>query len=311
MAKTRTTKIVLPEVSLVVLIGASGSGKSTCARTHFLPTEVLSSDFFRALVSDDENSLDATDDAFAALHFVAARRLANMKLTVVDATNVQAFARKPLVQLARQHHVFPIALVLDIPEQVCRQRNRQRSDRNFGDHVIGQQCKQLRHSLKNLKREGFRRIHVLRSEEEVGQLTIERERIWSNCRNECGPFDIIGDVHGCADELRLLLSKLGYEVAGDRVTPPAGRKAIFLGDLVDRGPKIPEALRLVMGMVADGTALCVPGNHDVRLMKALQGKNVQRTHGLLESLEQLDDQPAEFGVQVSAFIDGLVSHCVL
>ena len=311
MAKTRTTKIVLPEVSLVVLIGASGSGKSTCAKTHFLPTEVLSSDFFRALVSDDENSLDATDDAFAALHFVAARRLANMKLTVVDATNVQAFARKPLVQLARQHHVFPIALVLDIPEQVCRQRNRQRSDRNFGDHVIGQQCKQLRHSLKNLKREGFRRIHVLRSEEEVGQLTIERERLWSNCRDECGPFDIIGDVHGCADELRLLLSKLGYEVAGDRVTPPAGRKAIFLGDLVDRGPKIPEALRLVMGMVADGTARCVPGNHDVRLMKALQGKNVQRTHGLLESLEQLDAQPAEFGVRVSAFIDGLVSHCVL
>ena len=312
MANTSTTtSISLPEVSLVVLVGASGSGKSTFAGTHFLPTEVLSSDFFRGLVSDDENSLDATDDAFAALHFVAARRLANMKLTVVDATNVQAFARKPLVQLARQHHVFPIAIVLDIPEQVCRQRNRERADRNFGEHVIGQQCKQLRHSLKALKREGFRRVHVLRSQEEVDQLTIEREKIWSNRRDECGPFDIIGDVHGCADELRLLLDQLGYEVAGDRVTPPAGRKAIFLGDLVDRGPMIPEALRLVMGMVADGSALCVPGNHDVRLMKALQGRNVQRTHGLVESLEQLEVQPAEFGRQVADFIDGLVSHCVL
>ena len=177
--------------------------------------------------------------------------------------------------------------------------------------TFGQQCKQLRQSLKALRREGFRRVHVLRSEEEVNQLTIEREKIWSNRQDERGPFDIIGDVHGCVDELRLLLEQLGYEVEGDHVTPPPGRKAVFLGDLVDRGPKVPEVLRLVMGMVDAGTAMCVPGNHDIRLMKALQGSNVQPTHGLPQSLEQLDTEPPEFGKQVSDFVVGLVSHYVL
>src|SRR5688500_20196639 len=97
-----------PELSLVVLIGPSGCGKSTVARRHFKATEVMSSDGFRALVSDNENDQSSTDDAFAALHFVAARRLARAKLTVVDATNVQPEARKPLVALAREYHVLPV-----------------------------------------------------------------------------------------------------------------------------------------------------------------------------------------------------------
>src|SRR5579883_3468719 len=96
--------ITLPEFSLVVLIGPSGSGKSTFARRHFKPTEVLSSDFCRGLVSDDENSLDATTDAFDVLHFIASKRLAAGLLTVIDATNVQASSRRPLVALARQYH---------------------------------------------------------------------------------------------------------------------------------------------------------------------------------------------------------------
>ena len=122
----------IPELSLVVLIGPSGCGKSTFARKHFKPTEVMSSDAFRALVSDDENDQSSTDDAFAALHFVAARRLARAKLTVVDATNVQPEARKPLVALAREYHVLPVAIVLDLPERVCHDRNRSRPDRDFG-----------------------------------------------------------------------------------------------------------------------------------------------------------------------------------
>ena len=198
-------KISIPEYALVVLIGASSSGKSTFARKHFLPTETLSSDFFRALVCDDENSLEATDDAFDALHYIAAKRLAGMKLTVVDATNVQPFARKPLVELARTYHALPVALVLNLPEQICRQRNKERSDRDLGDHVIGRHCRQLRRALKNLQREGFRRVYVLRSEAEVADAVIEREKLWNNRRGESGPFDIIGDVHGCFAELRELL----------------------------------------------------------------------------------------------------------
>ncbi len=108
----------------------------------------MSSDVFRALVSDDENDQSSTDDAFAALHFVAARRLARGKLTVVDATNVQPEARKPLVALAREYHVLPVAIVLDLPERVCHERNRARPDRDFGPHVIRNQRSQLHRSLR-------------------------------------------------------------------------------------------------------------------------------------------------------------------
>ena len=307
--------ITIPELSLVVLIGPSGCGKSTFARKHFKPSEVLSSDFCRALVSDDENEQAATKDAFEVLHFIAAKRLAAGKLTVVDATNVQPEARKPLVALARQYHVIPVALVLNLPDRVCQDRNRERPDRNFGPHVIRQQSQQLRRSIRNLKREGFRHIYEFSSPAEVDDVVIERQRLWNNLKHEHGPFDIIGDVHGCFDELAALLTKLGYEVSMDNGKPhayhPAGRKAVFLGDLVDRGPKVPEVLKLVMSMTQSGAALTVPGNHDSKLMRKLRGRDVQITHGLAESLQQLEHEPPEFKEQVADFIDSLVSHYVL
>ncbi len=299
--------ISIPEIALVVLIGASGSGKSTFAKTHFKPTEVLSSDFFRGLISDDETDQTVTKEAFEALHDIATKRLANYKLTVIDATSVQESARNPLVALAKQQHVFPIAIVLDMPEALCRQRNKYRPDRNFGGHVIGHQCHQLRRSFKRLKREGFRRIYTLRSEDEVQRVCVTREKVWSNRKDECGPFDIIGDVHGCYDELITLLDKLGYDIRPDQIVPP-GRKAIFLGDLVDRGPKIPHVLDLVMSMVKGNTALCIPGNHDARLVRALRGKRVRPTYGLSESLAQIDARDRK---RYADFLDGLVSHYVL
>ena len=308
---SKPINIAVPEISLIVLVGVSGSGKSTFARNHFKPTEVLSSDFFRGLLSDNENDQTITAEAFETLHYVAAKRLANYKLTVVDATNVQESARKPLVALAKQHHVFPIAIVLDAPENTCRERNKNRPDRNFGDHVIGQQYSQLRRSLRRLKREGFRRIYTLRSEDEIAGAEIKREKVWPNRRDEHGPFDIIGDVHGCYDELVLLLEKLGYEVQPDKITPPPGRKALFVGDLVDRGSKTPEVMDLVMRLINADAALCVPGNHDVRLVRALQGKNVKPTYGLYESLEQLKDYSSQDRKRYANFLDSLVSHYVL
>src|SRR5438270_775352 len=204
----------IPELSLVVLIGPSGSGKSTFAQRHFKPTEVLSSDFCRGLVSDDENNQAATGDAFDVLHYVAAKRLAAGRLTVVDATNVQVEARRPLVELAREYHCLPVAIVLDLPEALCQERNEARPDRAFGPHVVRQQIQQLRRSLGGLRREGFRHIFVLRSPEEVEAATIERQPLWNNRKDDHGPFDIIGDVHGCFDELVELLGKLGYRVDG-------------------------------------------------------------------------------------------------
>lgn len=376
-------RIEIPELSLVVLIGASGSGKSTFAARHFRPTEVLSSDFFRGLVSDDENDLSATADAFAVLHDLAGRRLRRGRLTVVDATNVRPEDRRHFVQIAREHHCLVVAIVLDLSERICRDRNTLRPDRNFGPNVIRNQRSSLRRSLGRngglLRREGFHQVWMLQSPQDVDAVEVARTPLWNNRRSETGPFDIIGDVHGCFDELIALLETLGYGVhrtegvlEGDwEVTPPrvaisevrrgvalvdaawnnlrntegragdddepaggesdaaavavggpaveaAGadadsdvpRRLIFLGDLVDRGPKSPAVLRLVMRLVAEGKALCVPGNHDVKLMRKLNGRAVQITHGLAETLAQFEGETPAFVDRVANFIDSLVSHYV-
>ncbi|MDB5340836.1 MAG: polynucleotide kinasephosphatase, partial [Planctomycetaceae bacterium] len=228
--------IKIPKLSLVVMIGPSGSGKSTFARKHFQRTEVLSSDDCRGLVSDDENNQAATIDAFDVLNYVAAKRLARGRLTVVDATNVQPEARAPLVSLARKYHCLPVAIVLNLSEDLCHQRNQDRADRSFGPHVIRQQRSQLRRALKGLKREGFRHIYVLDSVEAAEAAVIERVPLWNDLTHERGPFDIIGDVHGCCDELEELLGRLGYladaastrpELGGGPVyAHPTGRKAV-------------------------------------------------------------------------------------
>jgi len=308
-------EIKIPELALVVLVGASGSGKSTFARTHFKSTEILSSDFCRGLVSDDENNQAATNDAFEVLHFIAAKRLKAGKLTVIDATNVQSEARKSLIALAREYHCLPVALVLDFPERLCRDRNANRPDRNFGDHVIRNQMSQLRKSLRGMEREGFRHLTVFKSPEELTGLTIIREPLWNNKKAEGGPFDIIGDIHGCLDETLELLGQLGYSASVDggryALSHPDGRKVVFVGDLVDRGPNSPGVIRLVMDAVAAGSAFCVAGNHDVKLSRALRGRDVKVTHGLKESLEQLKTESEEFRRSAAEYLDGLVSHYVL
>ena len=310
------TELSIPELSLVLLVGVTGSGKSTFARAHFKPTEVISSDFCRGLVADDENDQSATPAAFELLRFIVGQRLKAGRLTVVDATNVQPEARRDLVLVAREYDVLPVAIVLDLPERLCAERNAQRPDRDFGPHVIRRQRQQLRRNLKSLPREGLRTVHVLHTPDEVQAATITRAKLFNDLRHESGPFDVIGDVHGCRAELEQLLDKLGYAIDRDGAGRPVGarhptRRAIFLGDLVDRGPDTPGVLRLVMSMVAEGAAFCVPGNHEAKLLKALRGKNVKRSHGLDASMEQLDAETEEFRARVDRFIDGLISHYVL
>ncbi|MFJ6855570.1 polynucleotide kinase-phosphatase [Streptomyces sp. NPDC091271] len=308
-----STSRTLPvtDLSLVVLIGASGSGKSTFARKHFKPTEIVSSDFCRGLVADDENDQSASRDAFDVLHYIAGKRLAAGRLTVVDATNVQPESRKQLVQLARQYDVLPIAIVLDLPEELCQTRNAGRPDRaSMPRHVVQRHRRELRRSLRGLEREGFRKVHILRTEVEADTAEVVLERRYNDLRHLTGPFDIIGDIHGCSSELDTLLGKLGYKDG----THPEGRTAVFVGDLVDRGPDSPGVLRRVMSMVASGDALCVPGNHENKLGRYLKGRKVQHSHGLAETVEQLEREDAEhpeFRKQVAEFIDGLVSHYVL
>ncbi|GAA5126792.1 polynucleotide kinase-phosphatase [Haloechinothrix salitolerans] len=317
MTEAANTTLGIPDMTLVVLIGASGSGKSTFARRHFAPTQVLSSDFFRGLVADDENDQSASAAAFDALHYVAGKRLAAGKVTVIDATNVRRADRASLVKLAREHDVLPTAIVLDVPESVCVRRNEARPDRDFGAHVVRRHRGELRRSLKTLQREGFRRIHVLRGEQEVDDAEIVVERLHNDRRELTGPFDVIGDVHGCRTELEELLTKLGYKLTRDDAgravgaSHPEGRTAVFVGDLVDRGPDTPGVLRLVMGMVEAGSALCVCGNHEQKLVRALSGRKVRVSHGLAESLDQLTEQGEEFTQRVKAFCDELIAHYVL
>jgi protein phosphatase len=307
-------KIGIPELSLVLLVGPSGSGKSSFARKHFLPTEVVSSDFCRALVSDNENDQSATSDAFDLLHEIVRKRLARGRLTVVDATNVQPEARKSLIALAKEYHVLAEAIVFDLHERVCQDRNKLRPDRQFGPHVVHNQSQQLRRSLRGLEREGIRHIFKLSSVDEVDAVTVERSPLWNNKKAEHGPFDLIGDIHGCFDELVELMRLLGYSVSPNEdryaVSSPDGRKLVFVGDLVDRGPGTAKVLRLVSGMVSAGQAFSVPGNHDMRLVRALRSKDVKLTHGLAETMEQLGQEPDAFSLEVAKFIDGLISHHV-
>jgi len=313
-------EINIPELSLVVLIGVSGSGKSSFAKKHFKRTEILSSDECRALVSDDENSQSATKDAFDVLYYIAGKRLKSGLMTVIDATNILKEDRKGLVELSKTHHCLPVAIVLNLPEKICEARNQNRPYRNFSGHVIRQQNLQLKKSLREIKWEGFKQIYILKKPEEVDAiLEIKREKLYNDKKDENGPFDIIGDIHGCFDELYELLLKLGFKINrteetdinfGFSVIHPDNRKAIFLGDLVDRGPDSPTVLRLVMSMVNSGLAYCVPGNHDLKLQKYLIGKNIQLQHGLEVTVKQLELEDDQFKSEVEKFLYSLISHYV-
>ncbi|MEL6598271.1 MAG: AAA family ATPase, partial [Pseudomonadota bacterium] len=314
-----THTISIPDFALVVLVGSTGSGKSSLARKHFLETEIVSSDTCRALVSDDETDLAATSDAFDLLNYTAAIRLKRRLLTVIDATSVKREDRAKLVQLARKYHALPVALVLDIDPKICHARNQQRPNRDFGEHVARNHAKALRRGLRGLQKEGFGQVHIMKSPEEVDALQIDRQPLWTDNRGEHGPFDIIGDIHGCFDELTELLSNLGYQIdpfeAGSddliRARHPGGRTAFFVGDITDRGPRNVDALRLVMGMCEEGSGRCVIGNHDFKLNKWLKGRSVTQTHGLDLTVAELERTSDAFRKRTSEFIWDLRSHAWL
>nr|WP_255467831.1 polynucleotide kinase-phosphatase [Reyranella sp. CPCC 100927] len=319
MSDRSALRIDMPDFALVVLIGSTGSGKSTFAAKHFLPTERVSSDDCRALVSDDETNQAVTHDAFDLVRAIVEKRLKNRRLTVVDATNVRASDRKAWIELARRWHALPVAIVIDPGVDICIERNKDRPERPFGPGVVRHMVGEIRRGLRGLPREGFRQVWRLSSAESIDTATIARQPLWTDKRSDSGPFDIIGDIHGCADELEVLLRDLGYTVAwsetdGERsvsVTPPPGRKAVFVGDLVDRGPRTPDVLRIAMAMAAAGTAYVVNGNHDRKLMRWLSGRDVKIAHGLQESIDQLAAEGDAFKARTRTFLDSLLSHAWL
>jgi protein phosphatase len=275
--------IEIPELCLVVLIGAAGAGKSTFAAARFRRTEVVSSDACRALVADREDDQSATPDAFEVLHLVATLRLRRRRLTVVDAVDARPADRRPLLALAGEADCAAVAVVLDPPEAVCVRRDRERRGRTVGAAVIAAQREAIRRSLTGLREEGFTAVHLLSSEAGIDAAVIRRVPLPVNRRWERGPFDVVGDVAGRLDVLTELLGRLGYPRAGAH---PEGRKAVLAGDLVGGGAGDPGVVRLVRAMVEEGAALAVRGDRDEELA------------GRLPELE-------------SAFLRGLPSHLVL
>lgn len=313
-------EIRIPEKSLVLLIGVSGSGKSTFAKKHFEQYEIISSDECRGIVSNYVNNPSATEDAFDLLHYIIEKRLKNHLLTVIDATNVETNYRLQLIQLAKKYHILPVAIVLELPRKVCEARNDARTDRNLSRHVIRQQYTNLKQSFRNLKRERYAKQYFLKTEAQVDSVSgIIREKLYNDKTEITGPFDIIGDIHGCYDETIELLEKLNYAIEkvpndgknyGIQVSHPENRHVIFLGDLVDRGPNSPAILKLVMSMVYSGVAWCVPGNHDMKLLRKLSGKNVKVQHGLVQTLEQLENETPEFIEELKEFLYARISHYI-
>lgn len=334
----------LPEKCLVLLIGASGSGKSTFAKKYFAESEIISSDACRAIVSDDENNQAATSDAFDVLHYILNKRLKNGRLTVIDATNVQPESRRKLIQIADENYMQTIGLVFNFEVDISFERNQNRPERSFGRHVVANHVRDLRRGLRGIHKEGIRHCYYFRDPADVDEFEgFDRVRMWPDRTEDEGPFDIIGDVHGCMSELLQLLSYLGYvitekdrnaevilnipptrEKISDRAEPqvqdvpiffqashPEGRKAVFVGDLVDRGPDSVGVIKLVLSMVKQGCGLMVPGNHDEKLYKKVQGREVQLNHGLAETWEAMSKESPEFIELWRRFYESLPGHVLL
>jgi len=320
----RRTLQPFPSPSLVVMVGAAGSGKSSFCRRNFQPTQIVSTDACRAMLADDPADQRVSAPAFDLAHRVTEERLRRRRLTVFDATSVDARARRPLLRMAARHRLPAVAVVLDLPVEECVALDRKRP-RRVGRDVIARQARRLRAALPQLRAEGFAAVHVVKSARVARRTRLSFDP--ASCRgrvsaapspaDDGGPFDIIGDVHGCAAELVRLLWRLGYRRPSPRraFRHPAGRRAVFVGDLVDRGPRVVQASRLVMRMVSEGNALSVPGNHEETILRCLQNGSQQGSAGTMKTIRQIQALPTaarrRFIAEFRSFVTALPPHLVL
>lgn len=289
------TTLKIPKTSLVVLCGSAGCGKSSFARRNFTPTQVVSSDECRAMVSDDESDMSSSRSAFKVFRLIIEQRLILGRLTVADSTALTAKARRDLIALGRKHDFRMVLVVFNIPLSLCREQNLSRA-RKVPHKVLESHRRLLNRALKKVYDEDFDDIYVLdRHEKEEAGVKIVPLPVEIPLP---GPFDIIGDIHGCCDELEMLLEKLGYVRKNNIYSHPAGRLAIFTGDLGDRGPRCLDSIELVLDMVSAGSALYVPGNHCRKLYAYFQGRKIKVGHGLERTLDELEraSQPKRDGI---------------
>lgn len=299
--------IYIPEKCLLLLVGANSSGKTSFAETHFPASALMT------INEQEDNSL------ISILARVEAR-LAEGLLTVIDAKNLNPTERKQWVQVAKKYHLYTYALVLNPSLASLKVRHAMRDNQPCSVAELVHQHHQVRQFLSRFKKERIRNSHELRADQAGKAYHIAFSPMPSNFKQLTGPFDLIGDVHGCLEELLELLQLLGYQVTrknqGEghwdyQVQVPAGRMLVFVGDLVDRGPDSPGVLRLVMSMVAARQALCVTGNHDDKLRRYLSGSKVSTSHGLAETIEQLGQETPIFRQEVRQFLEQLPLHVEL
>lgn len=257
-ATLEAPEATIPALALVVVASREPAVAQAFVGRHFTPEEVTT-------IEPEE----LAPVAFAEARLRLAHRLAEGLLAVALIHHENAALTTTLARLAHHHDVAPVAVTLGEGLPLARFP--------VGPH-------------------GYAAVHPLATPAQWLTARIIRQPLACDLRTEHGPFDIIGDIHGCYDELLELLELLGYERADagaeSFMRHPAGRRAIFVGDLVDRGPGVTQVARLAMAMVAAGQALCVPGNHDIKLMRALEGRNVSIAHGLQDSLDQIAALPA-------------------
>jgi protein phosphatase len=267
-------ELPIPALALVVIASAEIEAARAFAARHFTPAEVV-------MIAPEA----ASAEAFQAARGIIARRLRDGQLAAA-----MVFSDEPTIfaALAHQAHHFDVA-----PVAV-----------RLGDAIPLARFPAGPHS--------YAKAYTLAAPEEWTAARVTRRPLACDLRGERGPFDIIGDVHGCYDELLELLAALDYRRAGDAGgwRHPEGRRVIFVGDLVDRGPGVIQVARLAMEMVAAGQGFCAPGNHDNKLMRALDGRHVHIAHGLRETLDQITALPTEeeraaFTLDFKAFVRGL------
>ena len=229
--------------------------------------------------------MSASRPAFKVFRTIIDQRLSLGKLTVSDSTALTSEARRSLTALGRKHHFQVVLIIFDIPLPSCRARNMSRA-RNVPPKVLESHRRLLDKVLVQADREDFDSVHILKEEDlEIVKVQIVPMPVEVPIS---GPFDVIGDIHGCCDELKLLLDKLGYIKTNGVYIHPAGRLAVFTGDLGDRGPRCLDSIELVLDMISSGSALYVPGNHCRKLHAYFLGRKIKINHGLERTLEELD-----------------------
>ncbi|WP_339168808.1 polynucleotide kinase-phosphatase [Paenibacillus sp. FSL R5-0341] len=333
----RQREIRLPHAGIIVLVGPSNSGKSTLldrlvAESVIRRTEAVSSDQFRMLVGDDEyvdwkqrprseadviyaEYQQVSAKAFEAMEAMLATRCRLNKLTWVDATHLYPEDRERLIQVARKAHVPVIAVVLDIPEKELLERDAQR-EYPRGRQRVKQQVQQFKRTLRSIREDGFDASYVLKQPDEITFVRTSNPLV-----TDMGTgIDIIGDIHGCYDEMMELIVRLGYvdEDGSGLYRHPEGRKLVSVGDVTSRGPESLQCLLFWQRHCAAELAYMIDSNHGWKIARYLDGRDVTLSHGdervEMELLQLEQEQGQETAKRVRAelktFLLDAPSHLV-